>query len=271
MENMLPSDAEMENALQELFARVDSVHPLALLEAFIVVDNNFNPGDRMINYTPGYELYEVIRFAELIRCFLMQLQKEEDRATLKMAVYCRVMEADLPFAIVWNMIRSVQGKTWSWTFSRTTNRGGEEVCRYPREKIREIEKEADSAGLAVGNVLKRIWDGDLRNMYSHSQYYISGGSASRTSSVSPISRTEHPVQPSEISLDYIDRIYQAAWCFISVLFHKCRDTESRFRDGKPHSISAGEVIWFVPGQRWVWAENFFKTMRDRGTGLGGDA
>jgi hypothetical protein len=104
--------------------------------------------------------------------------------------YCRMMESDLPFAVVWNLLRAASGKPGSWTFTKVSKTGNILTCEYPREKIEEICSLSHNLSMKVGGVLAEIWDPYLRNSISHARYFLTDNRYVPSRGLSPISRKQ---------------------------------------------------------------------------------
>ena len=97
------------------------------------------PNQKTVTFIPSFEFFELEAFIALIDSLLKSPSlPEKDKIRLLLTGYCRIMESDLPLAIVWNLLRAASGNPEAWTFTRVSKAGDTLTCEYPREKIEEI-------------------------------------------------------------------------------------------------------------------------------------
>ena len=95
------------------------------------------------------------------------------------------------------------------------------VCEYPHQKITEIHKLSSEQKFKIGDILISLWNADLRNSFSHSQYSISGDIVLYTKDLSPISRTRistegMPYGKGEIKYLDLEKYYTGSCKLIDV-------------------------------------------------------
>jgi hypothetical protein len=71
--------------------------------------------------------------------------------------------------MVWEKMSGGHGapyeKGGSWHF---TSNGNHKVCEYPKDKFDEIRDLVQTVDQPIGDIIFRIWDGNLRNALPHS-------------------------------------------------------------------------------------------------------
>ena len=251
----VPSNPRIPDAILEVFDRVSCDYPDELLSALLPVDKTLEPGKNSITYVVDAEMQEVREFVNAFKSMLVGTGVDQRlKARVEIVVYCHIMEADLLFVILWNLLRILKQESCIWTFSRVTKRGETHVCEYPREKISEIARLSDEMELTVGEVLEDLWHGDLRNAFSHSQYFLASNYFVPTSRLSPVSRkadrTPHPVK--SYSYEEIHDLCKSAENLLTAFIDAYRRHIEPFKDGNPHRIQAGSVRWGEHGM-WIWA------------------
>lgn len=147
-------------------------------------------GEKAVTYIPSFEFFELEAFIALIVSLVSSPLPEKDKIRLMLTGYCRIMESDLPLAILWNLLRASSGDPESWTFTRVSKARDILTCEYPREKIEEICRLSSSLPMKIGGVLDQLWDPYLRNAVSHSQYFLSEDRFLPSGGLSPISRKQ---------------------------------------------------------------------------------
>src|SRR5262249_50189881 len=137
------------------------------------------------------EFFELEAFIALIDSLVSSpVLPEKDKIRLMLTGYCRIMESDLPLAILWNLLRAASGDPESWTFTKVSKAGDTLTCEYPRDNIEEICRLSRSLSMNIGDVLDQLWDPYLRNAVSHSQYFLSEDRFLPSGGLSPISRKQ---------------------------------------------------------------------------------
>jgi hypothetical protein len=189
----LLTDQEIIESIDEVFQVCTSLDRKALWNAVVPTDAELGcgppPGQKTVTFIPSREFFELEAFIGLIESLVNSPSlSEKDKIRLMLTGYCRIMESDLPLAIVWNLLRAASGNPESWKFTRVSKAGDTLTCEYPREKIEEICRLSTSLSLEIGGVLDQIWDSYLRNAVSHSQYFLSEDRFLPSGRLSPVSR-----------------------------------------------------------------------------------
>ncbi len=129
-----------------------------------------------------------------------------------------MMESDLPFAIVWNLLRAASGNPESWTFTRVSKAGDTLTCEYPREKIEEICRLSQNLSMKIGGVSAEIWDPYLRNSISHAHYFLTDDRYLPSGGLSPISRKQQgrlTVKGRSMTFNELRALYGLARSFVT--------------------------------------------------------
>ena len=250
-----PSDEEIRLAVVEVFDRVQFGHAAKVLNALVVVDKSMFDGHSIINYVVDFEMQELCDFVNGFNAHLKQTDDHFQQARTRALIYCHVMEADLPLTVIWNLLRILDGGDCDWTFHRITKKGNKEVCQYPREKIAELIGLSKGLDMQIGIVLDRLWQVDLRNAFSHSQYCWMGEMLTATGSLSPLSRKNGKKKRNpSFTFEDIERLYQGASKLLYCFTEAYRRTIAPFRDGNAHPVDGGLIVWdSLAG--WLWRGN----------------
>lgn len=188
IDRQVPTGDEISRALFGLFKRALSCDQRVLRKTLF-------PGDPelglSVTYVPSWEYDELKNFVKMIED-IIPLHKKSDKTRLRLIGYCHIMEADVPFTVIWNLLRIIAGQEPSPKFV-VQDKGKEKVCEHPTQKISAIAN-LDlqlKKPIGVGDCLKRLWDSRVRNAFSHSQYELKGaynGYMMLTGGLSPHSR-----------------------------------------------------------------------------------
>jgi len=251
----IPSNDEIYMAVTELFDRVRFDHADKLLNALVVVDKGMFHGNNIINYVVDYEMQELCDFMNSFTAHLKQTDNHFQQARIRTLLYCHIMEADLPLTVIWNLLRILEGGNSDWTFHRITKNGKKEVCRYPREKIAELSRLSKKLGMQIGTVLDRLWQVDLRNAFSHSQYCWMGEVLTATGSLSPLSRKNGGKRGNpSFTFDDIERLYEGTSKLLYYFTKAYRITIDPFKDGNAYAVDSGSIVWDSQAG-WLWKGN----------------
>ena len=189
------TEQEIIESIDEVFQVCARLDRKSLWNAVVPTDAKLGhellPDPKAVTYIPSFEFFELEAFIALIDSLVSSPSlPEKDKIRLMLTGYCRIMESDLPLAILWNLLRAASGDPESWTFTKVSKAGDTLTCEYPREKIEEICRLSSSLSMKIGGVLDQLWDPCLRNAVSHSQYFLSEGRFLPSGGLSPISRKQ---------------------------------------------------------------------------------
>ncbi len=250
-----PSNDEIRLAVAEVFDRVRFCHADKLLNALVVVDKSMFHGNNIINYVVDYEMQELCDFVNSFKAYLKQTENHFQQARIRALLYCHIMEADLPLTVIWNFLRILEGGNCDWTFHRITKKGKTEVCQYPREKISELSRLSKKLDVQIGTVLDHLWQVDLRNAFSHSQYCWMGEMLTATGSLSPLSRKNCGKRNNpSFTFDDIERLYEGSRNLLYYFTEAYQITIDPFKDGNAHPVDSGLIVWDSQSG-WLWKGN----------------
>ncbi|MCH8055969.1 MAG: hypothetical protein IH857_07450, partial [Deltaproteobacteria bacterium] len=209
--------------IEEVFQVCTTLDSKALWNLLVPTDAELGcglpSGQKAVTYLPSLEFFELEAFIALIDSLVISPSlQEKDKIRLILTGYCRIMESDLPLAIVWNLLRAASGNPESWKFTRVSKAGDTLTCEYPREKIEEICRLSKSLSMNIGGVLDQIWDPYFRNAVSHSQYFLTEDRFLPSGGLSPVSRKEGHglrVRGRSITFDEVKSLYGLARTFVT--------------------------------------------------------
>jgi len=190
----------------------------------------------------------LVRFAAVVRA------SPRFTTRLRLVSYCHIMEADLPYAVLYNLLRIIGGLAVCWTFfQRNANdevckrpNGQKIVCEYPGQKIDQLAELSERARMSIGDILRRMWRKDVRDAFSHHQYYLhDNGDFAGTRDISPISHQGAPGAGKNVSVtnEEIAALHQAAEAYLSSFIRAYSSTIQPFQDGRPWRIGSVQVQW----------------------------
>ena len=164
------------------------------------------------------------------------------------------MEADLPYLIFRNLLAVILDQPLCWIFYardhtgaiRVNEEGDKIIYRYPARKIAEIRRMSRAAETAVGDVLRRLWYGDLRNAFSHSQYiFVGRDDLILSGHVAPtpngIVRTGN-VRVS-FTAEEIKSLHEGAEALLRTFNEAYWGYIKPYQNGEPQEIESGLIRW----------------------------
>ena len=220
IDRQVPTGEKIYSSLFGLFNRVRSCDKRVLRNALSPSDLELDPTN-----VPYWEYHELVGFVKMLEDLIpLHIQSVKTEIRLRLIGYCHIMEADFPFAVMWNLLRIMEAQEPSWTFVVQDDKGKKIICEYPTQKITAIANLASQLNEPLGDCLTRLWVSGVRNAFSHSQYTLMvnyrehSGYMMRTKGLSPISRKS----PDEIqngkgnpSFDDIRTLYQGALALLN--------------------------------------------------------
>jgi len=245
----LPEDEEITLAIAKLFEVVKRCAPNKLLSALLPTETH--DGYVHINFVPDYEIQETCEFVNDFISLLDKVDNVKAQMRIKVSIYCHIMESDYPYVVLWNLLRLLHQLPCQWTI---TNQVGQ-VREYPHQKIAELTRLDTELELSTGEVIGKLWDNHLRNMFNHSQYELVGNSFNGTRNTSPFSRKEKKTFAdidNYYSFEYIDALAGKACHFLSSFVDIYKHYMASFKDGQPHQVQDGVVIWDSERGNWTW-------------------
>ena len=118
-ENGSLTEQDIIESIDEVFQVCRSLDSKALWNAVVPTDAELGcdlpPGQKEVTYIPSFEFFELEAFIALINSLVKSPSlSEEHKIRLILTGYCRIIESDLPLAIVWNLLRAASGNPESW-------------------------------------------------------------------------------------------------------------------------------------------------------------
>lgn len=235
-ENGSLTEQEIIESIEQVFQICTSLDRKALWNAVVPTDaelgHGLPTGQKAVTHIPSLEFFEIEAFIALIDSLVNRSSlPETDKIRLMLTGYCRIMESDLPLAVVWNLLRAASGHPESWKFTRVSKAGDTLTCEYPREKIQEICRLSNSLSMKIGGVLDGIWDPYLRNSVSHSQYFLSDDRYVPSGGLSPISRKQEEglaVKGRSMTFAEVRALYNLARALVTGVANRWRQVCNSF-------------------------------------------
>jgi hypothetical protein len=190
-----------------------------------MLEQGLPEGKKQITFTPFWEIDELNAFIQLHLDHYNSVSNDNSRARICLVLYCHILEADFPMAIIYNLLRILGQEKPSWVFVSLDDKQKEIVCQYPTGKIREIYRRSTTLKYSIGELLCRLWKDTIRNSFMHSNYAIKADHFIPCKGLSPISRKsgiqENAMNPTPTVEDIICYGFSAV-SFLSYFNHEYR-------------------------------------------------
>jgi hypothetical protein len=181
-------------------------------------------------------------------------------------LYCHIMEADYPYISMLNLALGALGHPPCWTFHKYRPDGSIEhntrnepiVLRHPGARIACLK--SLTAAMSNGNAfnLDKLWNADIRNGFSHSQYFIEpNGSVILSQYHAGVSGTTFTeAQKHTLYVPHADlhQMYLAAQEYLSAFVVQYKNLVKPYKDGGHYHIGLrSPVTWNAERERWDFA------------------
>ena len=160
-----------DKTFTEIFNKAKTTNEELFLTSCFVFYRNF--GYNILSFPSDFEFQEVIELIKDINGL-----KESKDITLKtksrmyLLSYTHIIEVDLIYVILFNLINTIRGLPYSSVVEFLNKKGKKEEAIYPQTKIDVLQSDLQAFKINLENVFKEFFDKDLRNAFSHSQYYL---------------------------------------------------------------------------------------------------
>lgn len=245
-----PSPDRVKESVVEVFQRASDVCGASILGA--LVPHSSKPA-RMICTFPDQEAEELCRFVNQFKGYVSTTDDPRELTRLRVLIYCHIMEAELPPAIIWNLLRLIDGQGPAWDFVGVNKKRKEFPCELPEKRYDEIQRIAKKVGVGIGDMLDELWHNKLRNAFSHAQYvtvgngtFLGGQNISpltasavrRSDTAGPTGENPYLYRPEEV-----EGLYKSSLTWLRILTECYKESTRPFKDGQFYRIPIGPIRW----------------------------
>ena len=261
MKRQLPTEEEIKISIAELFDKVYQNEREWILSCLVPIDNRLTSKGKVITYVVEDEMRELCDFLNSFNELAKKTENAFQKKRNKILNYCHIMEADFPYTVIWNLLRVLNKQKCIWTFYSCDERGNPiqdkngkfSVLRYSIEKIHAIKNLSKKNSLSIGENLYKLWQSDLRNSFSHSQYFWVGNSFCGSSTISPLSRKDEDIEKSIVYTEQdIEILSNCSSTYLFTFIELFKFAIKPFKDGRVYKIHDGLIRW-DENFNWRWA------------------
>ena len=205
-----------------------------------------------LSYISDYEFAEVL---DLLNNFdpLQAISKIniKDRVRIQMFLYCHIIEVDLIYHILFNMIQTIKRQPYSLKIfsirkrkSKSGEKGSKKIAEYPIEKIEVLTEESEKLGIPLGKVFSEFYSNTLRNAFNHSQYFIEqDGTFNLSQSLSQFAQGN---ARGHYTAEAISHFYQKSLTYIKTFMNSYNSHIKEFMDGNAYDTNFGKIEYSIP-------------------------
>lgn len=199
--------------------------------------------DKSLTFAFEHEIHEMFSFLKEFDSLLIFYSGDFiNISRIKLQLYCKIMENDYPYLIIYNMLNMLNEKEIDWNFKIIKN-GETRFYDTPSKKINKIAELCKPHKFDVGKVLENLWRADLRNSFLHSQYCLSpNGSLTNTRFYSPTASKKPAKRVYRI--EEINLLYERSSDYINIFFKKYFSVLNEFKTGKLYKLLNGKMIYW---------------------------
>lgn len=177
----MPIRNHIENYLRQLFQKAYKEQKDNILAALVPLENERFDGHATIPFGYKDEISELNAFIKQyhgLEPFFKENKQSLSRNRL--LTYTHILESDFLYLVLLNLLLLIYQKPLSWTFYEIEsdgeiklNKKGEKIlCSKPLKRIMILKQLCEKLELKAHEIFTALWKNELRNAFSHSQYFI---------------------------------------------------------------------------------------------------
>ena len=212
----------------------------------------------IMSYVTDYEFNEVL---DLLNNFKQFHENDElvepNKTRIRMFLYCHIIEVDLVYMILFNMLRTIKGEKYSSIISFKSKKGDIIEVEYPVKKIEQIVKESQTVGITLKPIYSEFYHSHLRNAFSHSKYFFDDkGGFNLSKKLSPTSSEVHKKASKKnyYQAKEIKTVFNKSILYLKTFIDNHKSFLKGYMDGGHYATQFGKIN-YDKKQRWIFANN----------------
>ena len=253
------TEQQFERLCSESFSKIYSAakskNEIQFLTSCFAIYKQFDLN--IMSYMTDYEFNEVL---DLLSNF-KQLQEINEldacnKTRIRMFLYCHIIEVDLVYMILYNMLRTIKGKNYLSAITFKNKKGNITKAEHPLQKIGQIEKESHACGIPLKPIYSEIYFSHLRNAFSHSQYFLDkkgGFHLSKNLSLTSSAVYKKASKKNHYKVEDIKTVFNKSILYLKTFIDNHKAFLKDYKDGCHYPTQFGKI--YYKKFRWGFVQN----------------
>jgi hypothetical protein len=241
-------------AFAEICSRARSTNEVQFLTSYFAFHRQFE--HNILSYITEYEFNEVLELIDTFKALEDAEVDEKTKTRIRMFLYCHIIEVDLIYMILFNMLRTIKNEKYSSIISFVSKSGRVKEADYPIDKIELLVNESEKIGIPLKAIYSELFFNQLRNAFSHSEYFLDNdGGLNISKNLSPATSAiqKKPTQKTYFTSAEIQSIFNKSILYLKSFINVHKSYIEEFMDGKPRATLFGN-IYFDEESGWGFVQ-----------------
>jgi len=242
------------NTFESLFVKAEESDKRQYLTSFFAF---YKLSDKWIlDFITNYVFGEILDILNTFKIFQDSTEVDKKIKTrARMLMYCHIVEAELIYMVIFNMIRTIKKLEYSPIINVSTKSNKIQELEYAYKKVKEIVKEGSALGLQFDSMYSEIYFNQLRNAFSHSQYFLDkDGDLIISRNISPTTSRifKKSSQKTHYKYEEIEEIFNKTLVYVDTFIGTYKKFLLEFKDGTSNPIIFGNMRFDKSTGRWLF-------------------
>lgn len=231
-----------EETFTNLFNKAKIKNETSFLTSCFVFYKNFN--HNILSYTSDFEFQEVIELVEDVR----GLRESKDislktKSRMYLLIYTHIIEVDLIYTILFNLKNTIRELPYSLVIDYQDENDKKKEATYPPEKIAGLSSELSKIEINIESVYGAFFDKNLRNSFSHSQYYLDpSGDLINSHNIAHKSGGDNKKKVKRLyNFDEIQEKYDLSVIYLKIFIKVYKEFITDYMDGNSYETLFGPI------------------------------
>ena len=245
-----------EKTFTEIFSRAKTTNEISFLTSCFVFHKKWN--HNILTYSSDREFQEVLELISDIK----GLQEsgsvnKTTKARMYLLIYSHILEVDLIYLILYNMINTIRKKEYSPVVKFLNDKEQWKKAKYPSQKIKSLQSISHKIDINVENLYNNFFDKNLRNAFSHSQYYLdlSGNLINTKNIISTSSKVSNADKVQTMyAFEDLESKFEMSKAYVKSFIKIYKKSIEPYMDGESHETFFGPIE-FDSKYGWAFTRN----------------
>ena len=232
-----------EETFAEIFNRAKNTDEKKFLTNCFAFHNKWN--HNILTYYLDDEFREVLELiSDLIDVKESENINKTTKARMYLLIYTHIIEVDLIYLILYNMINTIRKKEYSPYVKYLNKKNEETEAIYPSQKIKCLQDIGHEINIDIESLYNKFFDSNLRNAFSHSQYYLyPSGDLENTKNISTTFSTTSKSKKVQSMYTYedIECKFEMSLDYVRSFIKISKKSIKPYMDGNSHETLYGPI------------------------------